>query len=129
MLIKWYGENRKNKSEKSLIYILELAADRAVKNFTTKGNYNCFFEKIIHGAQASTTVYSIPETVMLNGVKPNSYLIYIMKKMKDLGSFPEKGDLLELLFWSIRQPLIAIVNWNSKRAISHDKYRGIFIFC
>ena len=76
-----------------------LAAERALKNFAT-GRRNWLFAKSIRGAQASATVYSITETAMLNGQKPYNYLTYVMEKMKDLGPFPEKGAMLELLPWS-----------------------------
>lgn len=76
-----------------------LAAERALKNFAT-GRRNWLFAKSIRGAQASATVYSITETAILNGLKPYNYLTYIMGKMKDLGPFPEKEAVLELLPWS-----------------------------
>lgn len=40
---------------------------------------------------------------MLNRLKPYNYLTYVMEKMKDLGPFPEKEVLLELLPWSKNQ--------------------------
>lgn len=80
-----------------------LAAERALKNFAT-GRRNWLFAKSIRGAQASATVYSITETAMLNGLKPYHYLTYVMEKMKDLGSFPKKEALLELLPWSENLP-------------------------
>lgn len=46
-----------------------LAAERALKNFAI-GRRNWLFAKSIRGAQASATVYSITETVLLNGLKP-----------------------------------------------------------
>ena len=73
-----------------------LAAERSLKNFAT-GRRNWLFAKSIRGAQASATVYSITETAMLNGLKPYNYLTYVMEQMKDLGPFPEKGAMLELL--------------------------------
>ena len=80
-----------------------LAAERALKNFAT-GRRNWLFAKSIRGAQASATVYSITETAMLNGLKPYHYLSYVMEKMKDLGPFPKKEALLELLPWSDSLP-------------------------
>lgn len=80
-----------------------LAAERALKNFAT-GRRNWLFAKSIRGAQASATVYSITETAMLNGLKPYNYLTYIMGKMKDLGPFPEKEAMVELLPWSVCLP-------------------------
>lgn len=41
---------------------------------------------------------------MLNGLKPYHYLTYVMEKMKNLGPFPKKEALLELLPWSDRLP-------------------------
>ena len=76
-----------------------LAAERALKNFAT-GRRNWLFAKSIRGAQASATVYSITETAMLNGLKPYHYLTCVMERMKDLGPFPKKEALLELLPWS-----------------------------
>ena len=80
-----------------------LAAERSLKNFAT-GRRNWLFAKSIHGAQASATVYSITETAMLNGLKPYHYLTYVLEKMKDLGPFPEKEAILELLPWSSSLP-------------------------
>lgn len=85
------------------ISIDNLAAERALKNFAT-GHRNWLFAKSVRGAQASATVYSITETAMLNGLKPYHYLTYVMEKMKDLGPFPDKAAMLELLPWSNRLP-------------------------
>ena len=80
-----------------------LAAERALKNFAI-GRRNWLFAKSIRGAQASATVYSITETAMLNGLKPYHYLTYVLEKMKDLGPFPEKEAMQELLPWSASLP-------------------------
>ena len=80
-----------------------LAAERSLKNFAT-GRRNWLFAKSVRGAQASATVYSITETAMLNGLKPYNYLTYVMEKMKDLGPFPERETMLELLPWSTSLP-------------------------
>ena len=75
------------------------AAERAVKNFAI-GRRNWLFSKSIKGAEASATVYSITETAILNGLKPYDYVAYILERMKDLGPFPSKEDLQQLLPWS-----------------------------
>ena len=75
------------------------AAERAIKNFAV-GRRNWLFSKSIKGAEASATVYSITESAILNGLKPYDYLSYILERMKDLGPFPAKEDLLQLLPWS-----------------------------
>ena len=75
------------------------AAERAVKNFAI-GRRNWLFSKSIKGAEASATVYSITETALLNGLKPYDYVAYILERMKDLGPFPPKEDLQQLLPWS-----------------------------
>ena len=80
-----------------------LAAERSLKNFAT-GRRNWLFAKSIRGAQASATIYSITETAMLNGLKPYNYLTYVMEQMKNLGPFPEKEAMLELLPWSTSLP-------------------------
>ena len=80
-----------------------LAAERSLKNFAT-GRRNWLFAKSIRGAQASATVYSITETAMLNGLKPYHYLTYVMEKMKELGPFPDKEAVQELLPWSASLP-------------------------
>lgn len=80
-----------------------LAAERALKNFAI-GRRNWLFAKSIRGAQASATVYSITETALLNGLKPYHYLTYVMEKMKDLGAFPAKEEMLALLPWSTHLP-------------------------
>ena len=41
---------------------------------------------------------------LLNGLKPYNYLTYVMEKMKDLGAFPAKEEMLELLPWSSNLP-------------------------
>ncbi len=83
--------------------INNLAAERALKNFVT-GRRNWLFAKSIRGAQASATVYSITEIAMLNGLKTYNYLTYVMERMKDFGSFPEKEAMLKLLPWSTSLP-------------------------
>ena len=75
------------------------AAERAVKNFAI-GRRNWLFSKSIKGAEASATVYSITETALLNGLKPYDHVAYILERMKDLGPFPSKEDLQQLLPWS-----------------------------
>lgn len=79
------------------------AAERALKNFAI-GRRNWLFTKSIRGAQASATVYSITETALLNRLKPYNYLSYVLEKMKDLGAFPSKEAMLELLPWSASLP-------------------------
>lgn len=79
------------------------AAERAIKNFAV-GRRNWLFSKSIRGAQSSATVYSITETALLNGLKPYNYLTYVLERMKDLGAFPKKEDMLELLPWSPNLP-------------------------
>lgn len=79
------------------------AAERALKNFAI-GRRNWLFSKSIRGAQASATVYSITETALLNGLKPYNYLSYVLEKMKDLGAFPAKEEMIELLPWSSSLP-------------------------
>lgn len=79
------------------------AAERAIKNFAI-GRRNWLFSKSICGAQSSATVYSITETALLNGLKPYNYLTYVLERMKDLGAFPKKEDMLELLPWSPSLP-------------------------
>lgn len=79
------------------------AAERAIKNFAV-GRRNWLFSKSIRGAQSSATVYSITETALLNGLKPYNYLTYVLERMKDLGAFPKKEDIQELLPWSASLP-------------------------
>ena len=75
------------------------AAERAIKNFAIDRR-NWLFSKSIKGAEASATVYSITETALLKGLKPYDYVAYILERMKDLGPFPSKEDLQQLLPWS-----------------------------
>ncbi len=79
------------------------SAERAIKNFAV-GRRNWLFSKSIKGAEASATVYSITESAILNGIKPYDYLSYILGRMKDLGPFPAKEELLQLLPWSESLP-------------------------
>ena len=41
---------------------------------------------------------------MLNGLKPYHYLTHVMEKMKELGPFPDKEAVQELLPWSASLP-------------------------
>ena len=75
------------------------AAERAIKNFAI-GRRNWLFSKSIKGTEVSATVYSITETALLKGLKPYDYVAYILERMKDLGPFPSKEDLQQLLPWS-----------------------------
>lgn len=79
------------------------AAERAIKNFAI-GRRNWLFSKSIRGAEASTMIYSITETAILNGPKPYNYLTYVLENMKNLAPFPEKEELLKLLPWSPTLP-------------------------
>lgn len=40
----------------------------------------------------------------MNGLKPYNYLTYVLEKMKNLGAFPEKEEMKELLPWSSSIP-------------------------
>ena len=75
------------------------AAERAIKNFAI-GRRNWLFSKSIRGAEASATIYSITETALLNGLKPYSYLTYVLEHMKNHGAFPSNEDIAKLLPWS-----------------------------
>lgn len=79
------------------------SAERALKNFAI-GRRNWLFSKSIRGAQASAVVYSITETALMNGLKPYNYLTYVLEKMKNLGAFPEKDEMKQLLPWSSSIP-------------------------
>lgn len=50
----------------------------------------------VHPRQADI---SITETALKNGLKPYKYLTYALKRMKNLGAFPEKDEMNELLPW------------------------------
>lgn len=75
------------------------SAERAVKNFAV-GRRNWLFAKSIRGADASAIVYSITETAILNGLRPYTYLTYILDQMRQLGAFPKQEDMKKLLPWS-----------------------------
>ena len=102
-----YALNQENCLKRYLedghLSIDNLDAERAIKNFAV-GRRNWLFAKSIRGAQASATVYSITKTAMLNNLKPYNYLTYVMEKMKDLGPFPKKEAMVELLPWSASLP-------------------------
>ena len=76
------------------------AAERAIKNFAVGHRNNWLFAKSIKGAEASTTVYSITETAILNGLKSYHYLTCLLEQMKGLGPFPTREEILPLLPWS-----------------------------
>lgn len=112
-----YAVNRSSKIGEAILYTLNqeqylrryledghlsidnTAAERAIKNFAV-GRRNWLFSKSIKGAEASATVYSITETAILNDLKPYHYLVHVMERMKDLGPFPKKEDVQQLLPWS-----------------------------
>lgn len=112
-----YAVNRSSKIGEAILYTLNqeqylrryledghlsidnTAAERAIKNFAV-GRRNWLFSKSIKGAEASATVYSITETAILNDLKPYHYLVHVMECMKDLGPFPKKEDVQQLLPWS-----------------------------
>lgn len=102
-----YALNQENYLKRYLedghLSIDNLAAERALKNFAI-GRRNWLFAKSIRGAQASATVYSIMETALLNGLKPYNYLTYVLEEMKNLGAFPVKEKMMELLPWSSSIP-------------------------
>ena len=78
-------------------------AERAVKNFAV-GRRNWLFAKSIRGADASAVVYSITETAMLNGLRPYTYLTYILDRIRQLVPFPKQEDMARLLPWSADIP-------------------------
>lgn len=98
-----YSLNQEQYLEDGHLSIDNLAAERALKIFAI-GRRNWLFCKSIRGAQASATVYSITETALLNGPKPYNYLTYVLEEMKNLGAFPAKEKMRELLPWSTRLP-------------------------
>ena len=79
------------------------SAERAVKNFAV-GRWNWLFAKSIRGADASAVVYSMTETAILNGLRPYTYLTYILDQMRQLGTFPKQEDMKKLLPWSADIP-------------------------
>ncbi len=79
------------------------SAERAVKNFAV-GRRNWLFAKSIRGADASAIVYSITETAILNGLRPHTYLTYVLDQMRQMGPFPKPSDMEKLLPWSKELP-------------------------
>lgn len=75
------------------------SAERAIKNFAV-GRRNWLFAKSIRGADASAVVYSVTETVLLNGLKPYVYLTYVLDQIRQMGPFPKPEELDRLLPWS-----------------------------
>ena len=73
------------------------------KNFAV-GRQNWLFAKSIRGADASTIVYSIAETALLNGLKLYVYLSYVLDELRKMGPFPKPDDLNRLLPWSDELP-------------------------
>lgn len=68
------------------------------------GRRNWLFAKSIRGADASAVVYSITETALLNGLRPYTYLTYVLDQMRRLGAFPKQEDMEKLLPWSTEIP-------------------------
>ena len=79
------------------------SAERAIKNFAI-GRRNWLFSKSIRGADASTIVYSITETALLNKLKPYVYLTYVLEQLRKTGPFPKSEELERLLPWSDELP-------------------------
>ena len=44
------------------------------------------------------------ETAILNGLRPYTYLTYILDQMRQLGTFPKQEDMKKLLPWSVDIP-------------------------
>ena len=66
---------------------------------------------------------------MLNGLKLYHYLTYVMEKMNELGPFPDKETVQELLPWSASLPADCYSKPKKQETIFPWQVLGIFSFC
>ncbi len=62
------------------------------------------YAKSIYGAAASAVIYSITETAKLNGLRPYSYLTYLLETMKNHQADTNYDFIDTLLPWSKELP-------------------------
>ena len=82
------------------------ASERAIRTFCI-GKKNWMFHNTANGAWASALIYSISETVKLNGLRPYYYFRYILTELPKLcdeqGNL-DPADLEHLMPWSPELP-------------------------
>lgn len=79
------------------------SCERAQKTFAI-GRRAWLFSKSIRGAEISAVIYSITETARLHGLKPYSYLTYVMETMLLRRSDTDHSFIDDLLPWSPNLP-------------------------
>lgn len=79
------------------------SCERSIKTFAT-GRRAWLFSKSIRGAEISGVIYSITETAKLHGLKPYSYLTYVMETMLQHRSDTDYSFIDDLLPWSPNLP-------------------------
>jgi transposase len=79
------------------------ACERSLKTFAC-GRRAWLFAKSIYGAEASAVIYSITETAKLNGLRPYSYLTYLLETMKNHQADTNYDFIDTLLPWSKELP-------------------------
>ena len=82
---------------KPLIHILELAAERALRNFTI-GRKNWLFSNSVDGANASAVVYTMVEMAKAHGLNIYGYLKFLLEHRPDKDMTDEQ--LADLAPWS-----------------------------
>lgn len=82
------------------------ASERAIRTFCI-GKKNWMFHNTANGAWASALIYSISETVKLNGLRPYYYFRYILTELPKLcdeqGNL-DPADLDHLMPWATDLP-------------------------
>jgi transposase len=79
------------------------ACERSIKGFAL-GRRAWLFCKSIQGAEASAVIYSIVETAKLNGLRPHTYLTYVLDTMRCHQEDTDYSFIDDLLPWSPKLP-------------------------
>lgn len=79
------------------------SCERAQKTFA-QGRRAWLFSKSICGAESSAIIYSITETAKIHGLKPYTYLTYLLETVLDHQNDTNSSFVDELLPWSVNLP-------------------------
>ena len=84
--------------EKAELDIDNNLAERSIKPFVI-GRKNWLFSNTAHGADASSRLYSIVQTCILNNINPYEYLDYVLDKLANM-TINHDTDIDSLLPWN-----------------------------
>lgn len=80
------------------------AAERGIRTFCL-GKKNWYIIDTIHGAKASSVLYSIAETAKANNLNPYEYFKYLLEELPKHGEYERLTYLDEMLPWSEELPV------------------------